>query len=162
MSNEALSDHRLSDDSTPQRFRFAEDPDLPGWNRWQLADDTRFNEFLGPLHVRVEGGIARVRMVPQRIHSNLADNVHGGAILGFIDVALFGAARGLGVLVAGGAQTLDLSTQFIAGARFDEAIEAHVELLRETGRFLFLRGLVKQDDAVIASFTATVRKPSKA
>jgi acyl-coenzyme A thioesterase PaaI-like protein len=162
LSDLSLNDHALSDDSTTKRFRFAEDPDLPGWNRWQLADETRFNEFLGPLHVRVEGGIARVRMVPQRIHSNLADNVHGGAILGFIDVALFGAARGLGVLVAGGAQTLDLSTQFIAGARYDQPIEAHVELLRETGRFLFMRGLVKQDDTVIASFTATVRKPSKA
>lgn len=157
-----MNGEALSDDSTPKRFRFAEDPDLPGWNRWQLADETRFNEFLGPLHVKVEGGIARVRMVPQRIHSNLADNVHGGAMLGFIDVALFGAARGLGVLVAGGAQTLDLSTQFIAGARFDAPIEAHVELLRETGRFLFMRGLVKQEDAVIASFTATVRKPSAA
>lgn len=157
-----MSDTGLSDDGTPKRFRFAEDPALPGWNRWQLADETRFNEFLGPLHVRVENGVARVRMMPQRIHSNLADNVHGGAILGFIDVALFGAARGLGVLVAGGAQTLDLSTQFIAGARFDAPIEAHVELLRETGRFLFMRGLVKQEDAVIASFTATVRKPSAA
>ena len=72
-----------------------------------------------------------------------------------------GWARGLGVLVAGGAQTLDLSTQFIAGARYDQPIEAHVELLRETGRFLFMRGLVKQDETVIASFTATVRKPSR-
>ena len=41
-------------------------------------------------------------------------------------------------------------------------MEARVELLRETGRLLFLRGLVVQgDDAeVMAEFSGTIRKPS--
>ena len=145
---------------TPQpAFSYEDDPDLPGWKRWQFRDATRYNAFLEPLSVRVEDGIARVRMMPRHDHSNMRDNVHGGALLGFIDVALFAAARGFGVLQAGGAVTLDLSAQFIGGGVIGQPMEAHVELLRETSRLLFLRGLVVQEGVpTIASFTGTLRK----
>ena len=140
-------------------FTYADDPAEPGWHRWQFRDPTRFNAFIEPLHVRTEDGIAHVRMVPQRKHSNMRDAVHGGALLGFIDIALFAASRGLGVLGAGGAVTLDLSAQFIGAGAVDKPLEARVELLRETGRLLFLRGLVVQEgEPVIASFTGTLRK----
>ncbi len=140
-------------------FSFDDDPDLPGWKRWRLHDATRFNAFIEPLHVRVEDGVARVRMTPQRQHSNMRNHVHGGALLGFMDVALFAAARGFGVLQAGGAVTLDLSAQFIGGSAIGEPLEARIELLRETGRMIFLRGLVVQDGwPTIASFTGTLRK----
>ena len=140
-------------------FAYEDDPDLPGWKRWQFRDATRYNAFLEPLHVRVEGDVARVRMLPQRQHSNMRDHVHGGALLGFMDVALFASARGFGVLGAGGAVTLDLSAQFIGGGTIGAPLEARIELLRETGRLIFLRGLIVQDDVpTIASFTATLRK----
>ena len=142
-------------------FTYEDDPELPGWKRWSINDPTRFNAVFGPLSVKIEDGVARVRIVPQPMHSNLRDHVHGGALLGFIDMAIFAAARSFGVVVAGTAATLDLSTQFIAGAPIaDGAIEARVELLRETGRLLFVRGLIVQGEAVIASFTATIRKPA--
>lgn len=140
-------------------FLYEDDPALPGWNRWQLRDPTRYNAFLEPMHVRTVDGQAHVRMTPRADHANMNNHMHGGALLGFMDVALFAAARGLGVLHAGGAVTLDLSAQFIGGARIGTPIEARIDLLRETGRMLFLRGLVVQDDApTIASFTGTLRK----
>jgi acyl-coenzyme A thioesterase PaaI-like protein len=139
-------------------FVYDDDPDLPGWTRWQVRDVSRFNAFIEPLHVRVEDGIARVRMQPRRDHSNMRDNVHGGALLGFMDVALFAASRAFGVLGAGGAVTIDLSAQFIDGGAIDVPLEARIELLRETGRMLFLRGLVVQEARTIASFTGTLRK----
>ena len=45
-------------------------------------------------------------------------------------------------------------------------IDAVVEVLRETGRLGFLRGLVVQaptdaSETLVASFSATIRKPSK-
>lgn len=128
---------------------------------WELSDPTRFNSFLGPFLLKVEGDIARVRMTPRHEHSNLSNNLHGGALLGFIDVALFAASRGFGLIEAGAAVTLDLSVQFIGGGRIEEVLEAQVELLRETGRLLFLRGLVVQGEATIASFSGTIRKPSR-
>ena len=125
----------------------------------ETRDESRFNAVFGAIHVRVDDGMALVRMTPRRQHSNLRDQMHGGALLGFIDCALFAAARGLGVLQAGGAVTLDLATQFIGGAALDRPVEARVELLRETGRLLFLRGLIAQDETpTIASFSATLRK----
>ena len=140
-------------------FLYDDDPAEPGWKRWQFRDPTRFNAFLEPLHVRVDDGVARVRMLPRREHSNMRDAVHGGALLGFIDVAMFAGSRGLGVLGAGGAVTLDLSTQFIGAGKWGAPLEAKVELLRETGRLLFLRGLVEQEgEPIIASFTGTLRK----
>jgi acyl-coenzyme A thioesterase PaaI-like protein len=143
------------------RFVYEDDPDLPGWKRWSLTDTTRFNSLFGPLSVLVENGVARVRFSPQHVHSNLRGDVHGGALLGFMDMALFAAGRSFGVLTAGTAATLDLSAQFIAGAPIPEGpVEARVELLRETRRFLFMRGLIVQGDATIASFSGTIRKPA--
>ncbi|QNQ07884.1 PaaI family thioesterase [Sphingomonas alpina] len=140
-------------------FSYEDDPDAPGWKRWQFRDPTRFNAFIEPLLVRVDDGLARVRMMPRHDHSNMRDQVHGGALLGFMDVALFAASRGFGVLSAGGAVTLDLSAQFIGGGRIGVPLEAHIELLRETGRMLFLRGLVVQEgEPTIASFSGTLRK----
>jgi uncharacterized protein (TIGR00369 family) len=151
----------MTDDARPATFLYEEDPDHPGWMRWGFTDPTRYNSFLGPMLVKVDAGIARVRMTPERRHSNLRDNVHGGAMLGFIDVALFAASRSFGLIAAGSAVTLDLSVQFIGGGQIGELLEAQVELLKETGRLLFLRGLVVQGDEKVASFTGTIRKSTK-
>ena len=139
-------------------FAFGEDPDHPGWHSWRLKDETRYNGFLGKLIVRREGELARVRMFPARVHSNLQDAIHGGTTLGFIDAALFGASRMFGLIEAGTAVTLDLSTQFIRAGRMGEPLDAEVELLRETRRLIFMRGLVVQGDDKIAAFSGTIRK----
>ncbi|RYY25011.1 MAG: PaaI family thioesterase [Sphingomonadales bacterium] len=142
-------------------FVYEDDPDLPGWKLWSLTDTSRFNSIFGPLSVLVENDVARVRFSPKHMHSNLRGDVHGGALLGFMDMALFAAGRAFGVLSAGTAATLDLSAQFIAGAPVPTgAVEARVELLRETRRFLFMRGLIVQEEAIIANFSGTVRKPA--
>lgn len=139
-------------------FLYDDLPGEPGWKRWEFRDATRFNHFLEPIAVKLEGKMARVRMTPRHEHSNMRNTMHGGALLGFMDVALFAAGRSFGIIGAGGAVTLDLSAQFIGGPVIGRPIEAHVDMLRETGRMLFLRGLVLQDDQPMASFSGTVRK----
>lgn len=123
-----------------------------------MRDDTRFNAFLGSIHTRRDGDRVLVRMTPERRHSNLQESTHGGALLGFMDAALFAAARTWDVLHAGSAVTLDLSAQFIGTSTIGQPIVAEMELLLETGRMLFMRGLVKQDATILASFSGTVRK----
>ena len=147
-------------EAAESHFRYEDDPDLPGWKRWQILDEGRFNSFIGALSVLGEGRHARVRTTFRREHSNLRDHIHGGALAGFIDLALFAAARGFGVL-SGPASTIDLSIQFITGGAIGVVTEARIELLRETGRLLFLRGTVVQDETMVASFLGTVRKPSR-
>ena len=98
-------------------------------------------------------------MVPGHAQSNLGDAVHGGAILTFIDMALFAGGHMAGMTDTD-AVTLELSTQFIGAGRLGAPMDAEVELLRETGRLLFLRGLVVQGDHKVAAFAGTIRKPS--
>jgi len=145
---------------TKPSFIHQPDPDNPGWMTWELSDPTRFNSLLGRMMVRLEpDGQARIRMFPEHVHSNLSDNIHGGTTLAFIDVALFAASRLFGLIEAGTAVTLDLSVQFIGAGRVGEPMDAVVELLRETGRLLFLRGLIVQGESKVASFSGTIRKP---
>ena len=125
-----------------------------------MGNKQRFNHVvIGRLLVRKErDGCARVRMFPTLAHSNFGDNVHGGATLGLIDVSLFAASFALGALDGGHGLTLDLSTQFIGLGKIDQPLDSVVELLRETGRLIFLRGLVVQADTTVAAFSGTIRK----
>ena len=100
-------------------------------------------------------------MFPERRHSNLLDAVHGGVTLALIDISLFSAMRLLLNGDAAGSVTLDLATQFIGAGRIGQPLDSVCEVLRETGRLVFLRGLVVQEDETVASFTGTVRKPSR-
>ena len=142
-----------------ERFRYEADPDLPGWTIWELKEQERFNHILGPLRVRTEGeGKARCRIIPDRRLSNYGNSVHGGALLGFIDISLFAGAYACGARSAADGVTLDCAVQFLSPGRLDEPLDAVVELLRETGRLLFLRGIVEQSQGNVAAFSATVRK----
>jgi acyl-coenzyme A thioesterase PaaI-like protein len=142
-------------------FLHEPDPTNPGWMRWGFKDPTRFNALLGDMIVRVEpDGKVRMRAAPERRHSNLGDKVHGGALLGWIDVALFATCRSHDIIEAGTAVTLDLSTQFIGAADFDQPLDFVSEVLRTTRRLVFIRGLVEQGEAMIASYSGTIRKPS--
>ena len=153
-----------------RRDHFSAETLKDGWVSWNLKDPSRFNAFIEPLTVRVEPPTAdgrpcaRVRMIPERKHSNLGDNVHGAVTLALVDIALFAASHQFGSLNAGHSVTLDLSTQFVGAGRIGEPLDAVVELVRETGRLIFLRGLVVQgegDSHIVLSFAGTIRKASK-
>jgi acyl-coenzyme A thioesterase PaaI-like protein len=144
-------------------FTCEPDPENPGWLRWRITDATRFNEaVLGKQLVRLEGKQSvRFRIQPQvPLHTNSSGAVHGAITLALVDVSLFGALYLMGGLDAGRAVTLDLQNQFIGAGDAARPLDSVVELLRETRRLAFLRGLVVQDEDIVASFTATVRKPS--
>ena len=150
---------------TPPLSSFVCEPDMdnPGWLRWRIADSARFNEaVLGKQIVRAEGEAScRMRMIPQvPLHTNSAGNVHGAITLALIDVSLFAALYVRRGIDAGRSVTIDLTSQFIDGADASRPLDSVVEILRETRRLAFLRGLVVQDSDIVASFSATVRKPS--
>lgn len=140
-------------------FRYEPSAQHPGWMTWELRERDHFNAVFGPFLVRREpDGRARCRVLLEKRHSNLADAIHGGAILAFADMALFAAARALDVPGAGAAVTLDCHAQFLAAGRVDEPLDAVIELLRETRRLAFLRGVMEQPHGAIAAFSGTLRK----
>jgi acyl-coenzyme A thioesterase PaaI-like protein len=150
-------------------FPFAHQPldDHPGWFSWDWRHTETYNQSLGLMMVRrggdgVADSIARVRMMPDVRHRNLADAVHGGTMMGFIDVSLFAAMHAFNFGPAAPSVTVELQTHFTGSARLHEWLEARVEIARETGSFLFMRGLVVQGEPgaedTMASFTAIVKK----
>ncbi len=135
------------------------DPDHPGWWTWDVAGEERYNATIGKLLVRADGpGRARCRMFPGTLQSNLGNVVHGGAILTFIDMALFAGGKLAGISDISHSVTLDLACQFIGPAELHVPIDCAVELLRETGRLAFMRGLVEQDGRTVAAWSGTLRK----
>jgi uncharacterized protein (TIGR00369 family) len=143
-------------------FNPTPDPDNPGWLIWKISDERRFNaQIMGKMIVRLDDdGKARMRMFPEMRHTNLMDNLHGGTILSLIDVGIFGCSRMFGLIEAGTAVTLDLSVQFLGAGKADQPVDAVSELLKETRRLLFLRGIVEQGGEAIAAFSGTIRKPT--
>jgi acyl-coenzyme A thioesterase PaaI-like protein len=138
------------------------DPDHPGWWTWDVAAADRFNGVIGKLLVRPDGpGRATCRMFPEERHANLGDMIHGGAILTFVDMALFAGGRLAGAEVIR-AVTLDLSTRFLSRGRIGVPLDAEVVLLRETKRLAFFAGKVVQDGELVAAFSGALRKSSKA
>ncbi|MGB3752855.1 MAG: PaaI family thioesterase [Parerythrobacter sp.] len=137
--------------------------DHPGWNSWDLADDTRFNaQVMGQLMVRREGGEdtprCRLRMLPEHRHTNLQNMIHGAVTLSLIDISLFSAQHLLGRGDGAMAVTLEVSTQFIGAGDVTRPLDAVVEVLRETGRMMFLRGDVVQEADRVAAFSGVIRK----
>ena len=151
-----------SDQAGEPRFTCLPDPDYPGWHRWRLNDPTRYNEaVLGGARIRSEGpDSVRVRIIPQDNHKNNTGNIHGGITLGLMDISLFAALQFARGVNAEGSSTVDLLAQFISGGDAGKPLDSVVEVLRETRRLAFLRGLVVQDDVIVGSFSGTVRKPT--
>jgi acyl-coenzyme A thioesterase PaaI-like protein len=135
-----------------------------GWFTWNLFDRTRFNSaVLGEMRVRREGKLCRLRMFPERRHTNLTDNVHGGVTLALIDISLFSAMHINGSGEAGPSVTVELSTQFVGGGNPDLPLDAVTEIVRETGKMMFLRGQCVQagkdgGEEIIASYSGIIRK----
>ena len=75
--------------------------------------------------------------------------VHGGVVMTFADNAM-----GVGVVDAIGGQncsTVSLQTQFVASAKVGEFLTCEPEVVRKTRNMVFVRGLVKSDDRVVAT-----------
>jgi acyl-coenzyme A thioesterase PaaI-like protein len=82
-------------------------------------------------------------------------------VMALIDIALFACSRQLGIIEAGTAVTLDLNVQFIGAGKPDVPCDAVTELLKETRRLVFLRGVVEQGEGnLVAAFSGTIRKPT--
>ena len=103
----------------------------------------------------MDGGV-ECKMETDRRHSNGLGYIHGGFTMSFIDMAMF--AFIYRQLENHAAVTLSCATDFLSAGIVGKPIEASGEILKETGKMLFVRGLVKQDGVNVASFTGTMRK----
>ncbi len=139
-----------------------EPPDEEGFCLWRPATGG-FIDIYGPVRVRTEGpATARCRVETGPARANIIGAIHGGFILAYVDQAVFCGPFLLGRLSRGGAVTLSANVTFIAPGTIDRPLDAVVEIVGESGRMMFLRGLMEQDGRTVASFEATLRKLSEA
>jgi acyl-coenzyme A thioesterase 13 len=134
------------------------DPDFPGWFSWGDFPRSSFAAATGRLLFRPAGpGRGEVRMFPTDAHMNMGGSIHGGAVMSFIDMAMFAGGRCAG-MAEGHYVTLDLTTHFLARGKEGVPLDAHVELIKQTRGHVFLQGVVKQDGAPCYSFTGTLKR----
>ncbi|HEX8447763.1 MAG TPA: PaaI family thioesterase [Sphingomonas sp.] len=132
--------------------------DDEGFRLFRPAAQGRFLDSFGAIRVRVEGDRVRCRVATGRPQSNISDNVHGGFLMAFVDQVMFCALLAVDRLPRGGAVTLQAGVTFIGPARAGSPVDALVEVVGETGRMLFLRGMIEQDGVTVTSFDGTLRK----
>jgi uncharacterized protein (TIGR00369 family) len=144
-----------------ERFYNDPDPSLPGWHVWGPRDDTVFNALIGHIHIRaVSETSAEVRLDPHERLASVMGSLHGGALLGFCDIALFGGSAALGACEAGNSVTVELNAHFLSPGKLGVPIIAEFEVVRSTRRLVFARGLMRQDGEALLQYSAIIRKGS--
>jgi uncharacterized protein (TIGR00369 family) len=137
----------------------SEDPDHPGWYSWGEFPPNTFAAVTGRLLFRPEGeGRARCRMFPTERQLNHGGSIHGGAVMSFIDMALFAGGRCAG-MDEGHYVTLDCSVHFVARGRPGIPLDADVRLIKQTrGGHVFFSGTCEQDGEPTHSFSGTLKR----
>ena len=135
------------------------DSDHPGWYSWLDLPGDSFAAQTGKMIFQPRGpGRAVVRMFPEERHMNLGGSIHGGAVMSFIDMALFSGGFCSG-LARGHYVTLDLATRFIARGQAGIPLDAHIRLLKQTpGGLAFIDGHCEQDGEICYSFSGTLKR----
>ena len=133
-------------------------PHHPGWHYWPDVPAESFAGQTGLILFRAEGEQARVRMFPTNKHLNMGGSIHGGAVMSFIDMALFAGGRCAG-MAEGHYVTLDCHTRFVARGRIGVPLDAHVHLLKQTrGGLVFFEGHCEQEGEICYAFTGTLKR----
>ena len=130
------------------------------WLRWsEPVPDTFLNTSVGPSYSRGEDARrATVMLETRQSHANRNGALHGGFLAAFADHAYFAALAAIGRPEQAAAVTVDLFMQYCGSGKVGHPLRADVEVLQETGRLFFMRLTLHQDDALVASSTAIVRK----
>ncbi len=132
-----------------------------GWSAWSDPQPDTFLQSIGRGYMRaIAPNRAHVALETRTGHRNRLDALHGGFLAAFADHAYFGAVWIMGHHAQVNGVTLDLSMQYLGAGKVGPDLVADVELLRETGRLMFLRMLITQEGEPVAASTATLRKAS--
>ncbi|MGC4251923.1 MAG: PaaI family thioesterase [Sphingobium sp.] len=130
-----------------------------GWLSWADPIDGTFLEPIGLTRFRSEApGKATVMLESRPTHVNRLGSLHGGFLAAFADHAYFAGLAAMGRPEQVSAVTVDLTMQFCGSGSVGPHIRTEVEILRETGRLLFMRLTMWQEDNLLAASTATIRK----
>lgn len=122
-------------------------PPLPG-----------FAGVLQPIYWRRESENVSIGLVVAAQHGNTMGVCHGGVLMTLADITA-ATALNLGRGRAAVAPTVNLSVDFINGARIGQWIQADADLVVIKRRFGFCGGVITGPDNVVARFNGTFYFP---
>lgn len=128
------------------------DHPYPGYRVYEPADP--YEDHVGPMYYKAEGGGAHCLLPTRPEHLNSGSMVHGGLLMSFIDYALATAA---GALDGKFALTVSLNCSFLNAGRLGPPLEARTRLLRSGRTLSFAQGEVVQDGTMLLSASAVFR-----
>lgn len=116
-----------------------------------IAVGGEYIEANGPLWLFREGTDVRLGFRVEARHTNGMRICHGGMMATFCDMLLPLTARSLlGGLEGNFLPTINLQVDYIAPSRIGAWIEGRAQVLRSTGRMVFMQGLVTADGVLVA------------
>jgi acyl-coenzyme A thioesterase PaaI-like protein len=122
-----------------------------GWSP-ELAPGDDFMHLVGPLLWRMDGGIKRYAFLAEQKHMSRFQRLHGAMLLFLADKAMSVTAWeliGRPKLFA----TIQLDTQFLGVVSNGSLVEAHCELVRQTGSLAFMSARLRVGDKPVAAAT---------
>ena len=130
-----------------------------GWLKWE-QDDSHKGRFaqsaLNPIIWREEGAQVRAKMASGVEHTNNGGVLHGGFLMSFADMALFAIAYK--ALETTYAVTVTCNFEFLGAGEPGVDVEAVGEVIKETGKTIFVRAVAYQGDRAVLNFSGTLRK----
>ena len=132
------------------------DDRLVGWEYW--GDDDPFENLAGPMFFKQEDGESLSRMVLEEKHLNGQGSLHGGVLMTFADYTLFVLTKKVLDEQGQGGVTVSFSCDFVGPGGAGDLLEGSGEVVHESGRMLFVRGLIRRGGDVLLSFSGVLRK----
>lgn len=115
-----------------------------------------FSGRAGPFYFRAAGPTPGVGFFAEPHHANVADIVHGGALLTLADMALFDIChRAVGRFKG---VTVSLNCEFLGPGPIGAFIEATGEMTRGGKRLLYSRGLITAAGKPVMSFSGILKR----
>ena len=130
-----------------------------GWMKWEQNDSHKgrfVQSALNPTIWRDEGAQVRAKMASGIEYTNNGGMLHGGFLMSFADMALFAIAYK--ALVTTYAVTVTCNFEFLGAGEPGVDVEAVGEVIHETRKTIFVRGVIYQGDRPVLNFSGTLRK----
>ncbi len=123
-----------------------------------FGQEDTFIGLVGPIYYRNLGDRTETRLLLERRHVNPTGSAHGGLLMTVMDITL-GSTAGASVGHSGVYPTVQLSCNFMAGAKLGEEIRGTAEVQRMTKTLAFVTGRLAVGDRVVMTAQADFRNP---
>ena len=124
----------------------------------QLAGVSPAEDDIGPFYYKKAESGLQMGFIAQHKNCNGLGTVHGGVLMCFADYAATMLALSG---VKENCATISFTSDFMAGAKLGDWIEASGMVVKRTGSLTFLRGQLTVGDELVLSFQAVMRRLKK-